>query len=81
MRASGFPLRNIAIALAASACLGGCASYYGGYGNRGYGGYGGYGGSSVEIGTGGYYDPYYSGLGYYGGSPYYGWYDNFSNTN
>jgi len=72
MRKYVFPVRHMAIALAASVALGGCASYYGGYG-----GGGGYGGLSVGIGTGGYYDPYYSSLGYYGGSPYWGWNDGF----
>jgi hypothetical protein len=71
MRTLGFPIRHLAIVLAASAALGGCASYYGGYGGNG-----GYGGLSVGIGNG-YYDPYYSNLGYYGGNPYWGWYDNY----
>lgn len=78
---------RLAILLAGSAALGGCA--------YGYGGYGPYGGMSVGVGynSGGYYDDgYYGGYGGYGGAypygpygsytnnigyPYYGWYDNY----
>ncbi len=69
--------KRIAILLAGSVALGGCA--------YGYGGYGPYGGLSVGVGYnsgyGGYYDPYYGGgygYGAYGyGDPYFGWYDNY----
>ena len=74
---------RLAILLAGTVALGGCA--------YGYGGYGPYGGLSVGLGYGSgygdYYDGYYGGYGYgaypygpYGsytnnlGYPYYGWY-------
>jgi hypothetical protein len=74
---------RLAILLAGTVALGGCA--------YGYGDYGPYGGLSVGLGYGsgygGYYDGYYGGYGYgaypygpYGsytnnlGYPYYGWY-------
>lgn len=76
---------RLAILLAGSVALGGCA--------YGFGDYGSYGGLSVGVGSGygyggygGYYDPYgydgYGGYPYgaYGGGygmPYYGWYDNY----
>jgi hypothetical protein len=72
---------RLAILLAGTVALGGCA--------YGYGGYGGYGsGLSVGIGYGSGYDGYYGG-GYYGGGypyggygygygdPYFGWYDDY----
>jgi len=72
MRTLSFPLRNIAITVAAATALGACGGYY-----NGYGGYGGYGGVSVGVGTRGYYDPYGGDWGYYSSRPYWGWYDNY----
>ena len=74
---------RLAILLAGTVALGGCA--------YGYGDYGSYGGLSVGIGSGygGYYDPYgYDGYGYganpyggygngYGYPSYYGWYGDY----
>lgn len=75
---------RLAILVAGTVALGGCA--------YGYGDYGSYGGLSVGIGSGyggygGYYDPYYDGYGYgapyggygygYGYPSYYGWYGDY----
>jgi hypothetical protein len=81
---------RLAILLAGTVALGGCAYGYGDYGpyggmsvglgyDSGYGyyggGYGGYGGYGYPYGP--YGGPGYPG--YYGGfgAPYYGWYDNY----
>ena len=63
---------RLAILLAGSVALGGCA--------YGFGDYGSYGGLSVGIGSsyGGYGGYPYGGYGYGSyGMPYYGWYDNY----